>query len=1038
MPLAPDGSQGHDKFAVILTNAKPEDGGDGPRNPDFESDDFTRPVKERLGQYLRRTIAEGGSVYTPNDGKSFQDEVKLGSEDAIVSFDTLSNSGLLLPDVKISIRNKPEAGTTSRTELYRQIDVGDPDALIPSTIARVQEENNRFSGRNPYIPDNATEDTAGTQDFIPQQRFGERTPTKWPDSDGQNNIPIKISQLKKLGTQILLESSGETSLVDNAEQLGDSPSNRASVIVVPGIARIGAKVPVSRFSAGTIMSRVNPTFVKPTISDLENDGPEKLSYGSPYNPLVRFNSLNTSSGLITATLLTMTVYAMSLALASILKNTSEMSLGGLEQGSKTSTPGKDKWMGSSTGQAKAGLGNSKTRFSTKDGPGFFMFYKTQNGNYAEAIKEGMKIFFDLSSKNPGFTVSNTQSPDFHNVILRSLVRDSTDTFSENRLYSPLKSIKSDPSSLGKAIDNTEAIITNLRDSKLFRFMDVIAQLGDLSLSIRGKSSTANVLDYDTSFQDVVADNDAVEKFGSNINQSSLIFRNRLSPNASRPNSLTMASNTVFSMYRLPAEYTKAQTNFTGDASVTHRLLGDKAMYFKAAETERLSPELVERFEQEMDSYYVPFYFQDLRTNEFIAFHAFLETVSDSFNADYVEGEGMGRIGKTYSYKNTNRSINLSFHVVSTNAQDFDEMWFKINKLTSLLYPQYTQGREVTNVENGHRFIQPFSQIVASSPMIRLRVGDLIKTNFSDLDLARLFGIGTENFTVSKTIKKRNDRRDQLIQNKINEITLRQQLGFFEQNEIFRLSAATDASVWTSFSQLSTDQQATLERSERRAGRTVDRQAINQSTVRIPNGTVVKINAVRERASDIVYEISPVNPLDGIPNGSRVEITINPETTNQTIAIMPEQIRILARNQVDRENPTLSATEAGSQSEIDSFFSSEAGDAGNPIVQAFQSTTGEGLAGFIKSMKFDWNGAIWETNDPNSRAPKFMKIDIDFAPVHDISPGLSSDGFMIGAPYNIGSIMQAMKQKRRNITPTRKEINSSGAQSGTGGADSGAD
>jgi hypothetical protein len=167
----------------------------------------------------------------------------------------------------------------------------------------------------------------------------------------------------------------------------------------------------------------------------------------------------------------------------------------------------------------------------------------------------------------------------------------------------------------------------------------------------------------------------------------------------------------------------------------------------------------------------------------------------------------------------------------------------------------------------------------------------------------------------------------------------------------------------------------------------------------------------------------------MPADSRVEITIGPEARAQTIGIMPNEIRILAVTQVG--SPTTAPQEAAIQSDIDSFFSSEEGDKGNPIVQAFESTKGEGLAGFIKSMKFDWSGAVWETNDPNSRAPKYMKIDIDFAPVHDISPGLSSDGFMIGAPYNIGSIMQAMKQKRRNAAPTRKEINSGEAQTSPG-------
>lgn len=1015
-----DGSQGEEKLAIILTNAKPEDGGNGPRNPEFESDDIVEPIKIKLGQYLNRTIAEAGNVYTFERGKSFQNELGASSPDAITAFDTISNSDLFT-EFNINKTTRANPNTTNRAELYAEIDLDSNSALIPNSIARVQEENNRFSTNNPYVQSNggASEETAGTRDFIPQQRFGEHTPRKWPDSDEQNNIPIKISQLKKLGTQILLESSGETSLGDNADQLGDSPANRASVVVVPGIARIGAKVPVSRFSAGTIMSRVNPTFSKPTISDLENDGPEKTSYGSPYNPLVRFNSLNTSSGLITATLLTMTVYSMSMALAAVLKNTSEMSRANTDK-----LTGKEKWMGSSLGQASSGLGNSKTRFSFQGNPGFFMLHKT-SFDYTEVIKEGMKVFFDLSSRNPGFTVSNTQSPDFHNIVLRNLVRNSVDTFSENRLFGPLKSIKSDPSSLGKVIDNTEAIIENLRESKLFRFMNVIAQLGDISLMTSSKSENVSVGDYDSNFEDVISDTDYFDRFGTNIDQKSLILRNRLSSNATRPRSLTMASNNVLSMYRLPTEYTKAQTDFGMNSSVSNMLLGDRAMYFRESLNQRLQPEEIEAFERAMDAYYVPFYFQDLRTNEFVAFHAFLETVSDNFNTDYVEGEGMGRVGKTYSYKNTNRSINLSFHVVSTNKEDFDEMWFKINKLTTLLYPQYTKGREVTNLSNGHRFIQPFSQIVSSSPMIRLRVGDLIKSNFSELDLARLFGAGTNNFTISNSLAQQYDERNSRIQAKINEITTRQRRGLFEPQEVFRLVRPTSATVWGPFVELSRQQLRNLNREQQRqyqqartaARRNRNSEELFEQTIQIPNGTVVKVNRVinsNAERSRVSYEISPLRPLAGIGAGAKGILELEIGEIQETIRIMPDEIRILAEQKIEPvEAPEIEAqTESARQQDIESFFSSENGEEGNPIVQAFQSTKGEGLAGFIKSMKFDWNGAIWETEQVGSKAPKFMKIDIDFGPVHDISPGLSSDGFMIGAPYNIGAIMQAIKSSRK--------------------------
>ena len=36
------------------------------------------------------------------------------------------------------------------------------------------------------------------------------------------------------------------------------------------------------------------------------------------------------------------------------------------------------------------------------------------------------------------------------------------------------------------------------------------------------------------------------------------------------------------------------------------------------------------------------------------------------------------------YKNTTRSIGLSFVIAATSQADFDEMWFKVNKLVTLV------------------------------------------------------------------------------------------------------------------------------------------------------------------------------------------------------------------------------------------------------------------------------------------------------------------------------------------------------------------
>jgi hypothetical protein len=165
---------------------------------------------------------------------------------------------------------------------------------------------------------------------------------------------------------------------------------------------------------------------------------------------------------------------------------------------------------------------------------------------------------------------------------------------------------------------------------------------------------------------------------------------------------------------------------------------------------RIPIEVVNNIENRLDAEYVPFYFHDLRTNEIIGFHAFLESLSDSYSVAYNSTQAHGRADAVKNYTSTKRSLSFSFNVVSTSEDDFDEMWAKINKLVTLLYPQYTKG--VLNVAQGLRFNspgpkrdfifeQPFSQVVGGTPLIRLRIGDVVKSNYSRFNLSRLFGAG---------------------------------------------------------------------------------------------------------------------------------------------------------------------------------------------------------------------------------------------------------------------------------------------------------
>ena len=66
-----------------------------------------------------------------------------------------------------------------------------------------------------------------------------------------------------------------------------------------------------------------------------------------------------------------------------------------------------------------------------------------------------------------------------------------------------------------------------------------------------------------------------------------------------------------------------------------------------------------------------------------------------------------------------------------------------------------------------------------------------------------------------------------------------------------------------------------------------------------------------------------------------------------------------------------------------------------------------MAGFITMLDVNYNDQLWETEVVGSKAPKLVKLTINFAPIHDIPPGLDADGSMRAPVYNTGRIINKM-------------------------------
>lgn len=291
------------------------------------------------------------------------------------------------------------------------------------------------------------------------------------------------------------------------------------------------------------------------------------------------------------------------------------------------------------------------------------------------------------------------------------------------------------------------LMYSLSSDGVIKFFNAMAVVGDSSL----RAYAGNSLDADekTVKDDLFFDVDNLEDTpGNRVSKSKM-------KNGKRKNQLSYAQSTVPSAYLLPLNAVRASIKMDNGSEQPNPLRAHfgsdlvESTYLSAnndGSSGRIPNEVVKELEDRLDAEYVPFYIQDLRTNEIVSFHAFLSSLTDNITPNFNSQGGYGRMDQVHIYSDTKRSVTCTFTLMATSKEDFDNMWYKINKITTLLYPQWTQGTQVSR--DGQRFIQPFSQVIGASPIVRLRIGDIIKSNYSKYNLGRIFGIGNKGTKIN--------------------------------------------------------------------------------------------------------------------------------------------------------------------------------------------------------------------------------------------------------------------------------------------------
>jgi len=472
---------------------------------------------------------------------------------------------------------------------------------------------------------------------------------------------------------------------------------------------------------------------------------------------------------------------------------------------------------------------------------------------------------------------------------------------------------------------------------------------------------------------------------------------------------------------------------------------------------RLNAEDVEKIENMINSEYMPFSIHDLRTNEVFSFHSFIESVSDSFSPDYVTSNGIGRMDPIKIYNSTTRSISVDFWLISTSPEDHDEMWYYINRLVSCIYPQWSKP-DITNEENSKKidmkFANPFTQIPVAPPMIRLRVGDLIKSNYSRRNIVKQFGIENIELVLKAPFTKSFDSSEDqpanignfnanalinylskyefkildpefinIINKKFNDKFLKKSEGLLLLNYFIK-SNKTDREF-----KLMSSSYHTFSDNDNAANINVQKfhdliyEDANYAFEKVVNFKKKNFKIRSKSNTDYFHSSFIQNDYESqLSNIDKLydiyEVDLQFKKSNEKNKERSEdntiEIKFFLMNEWDRyffENQRIERLDQKNFVENTQKFLFEQNykinnldrEFPNAIINSYESTLGEGIAGFIKNINLNVDPEILWDIEENKIAPMAIKMQLQFDPIHDIPLGLDYKGEMRAGAYRVGEV-----------------------------------
>jgi len=957
--------------------------------------DLTKKTKERLSKYL----SDSTSGTEQTNGVPNNIPVSPGYSEINLSADQGNPTPIKFPDNQEGFEPALNSYYSEQfPEIATEFKKGKSSANIPDgndllikadtetskTIKKYTSavlKNNRFQPieENSNLPPFLQVSYPDTENVSPYYNPTVLVGLEKGSSKGGESVSSR--KMMQVGPALMMRATSE--ILSNDQGFDPSSTVASSIAVLPGTSQLGVtKVKNITLQTKDILKQLADTEV-PTDNIIDIGGSD--SWGSLNNPSDKFSGMDALGMIPLSAALVASLEIIIESLGALLnlispqtKNPTRDTLGRYALGRYYSGQKKDQ-----TG----GLLGTITSAVNLDIASLVGINPTIH-SFGECLRTGARAFFGLKTDNPlgaiGLAVADSfgQDAGFNAVVCRAIVRSSY------VIIDYLSKIGSNPID---AVEKLLAFVDLLKSSKVINACNVFAQLGDALLSVQETSYDKNVI-------------------GPGLKVSSMDAYGNLNGNAASKNrlqnslKLAWASNRAPALYLLPSNIgtsaiaAKELGSFDPSIGVLSDLdsraqshIGTKANGW------RIPQDVVDSMEKMLDAEYVPFYFHDVRTNEIISFHAFLTSLTDEFAPNYESGDYYGRVEPVKIYKSTARKMAMSFYLVSTSLPDFDAMWNKINKLVTLVYPQYTAGKKLQDKDGKYLFTQPFSQLIGASPLVRIRLGDMWKTNYSRFGLARLFGLGDPTMKLDNKVFTDIDKLTQadyekLIKAFLESVKTPSELTFIPQgNSPYPLY--NDPTISVNFS-----------------GKPQNALMFWQTGV--PDFFQVRIEKILDNQLVVckveVNEEADFGGMDINAQTIKQQYDNPSEFQSRYIGgryVIPLTMLRPTKYTIDKIVGKAISAKTDEFAQLLSTFLKEDGQDANAIAKSFKEVGGKGIAGTIDSLGFDWNDNVtWEVS-PGRTAPKMCKITVSFSPIHDISPGIDHMGYNRAPVYPVGTMSQ---------------------------------